>query len=360
MTAEASLRSANLSVPSALALFRHWADRGECLGGQLFVAAGGTVVADAAVGRSGLDRKAAVTDMGRLYCAVKPLTACLLARAVEAGSASFDDAARRFLPEFSGRGRDGITLRQLLSHTSGLFDYWLDPYDRGFANTVRLACRYPLPERSWYRAHRYNDVLAWTILGAVVERLYGTDLATVVTQAMELVPGHPRLCMTSPDPGDYVSCHIRRDGAFQVLPEPRPAVMFGTVNPAHGGFASARDLGLLYTELLRCVEGTGSLLGRDRARELVRQHSLVDFGSGQERACGLGFMTGVRGDGIGGGWSSDSFGHAGYISQFRVVHAFADPRHDVAVVMRLFSTGSKNNWRFHRLGEALWAELALS
>jgi hypothetical protein len=52
-----------------------------------------------------------------------------------------------------------------------------------------------------------------------------------------------------------------------------------------------------------------------------------------------------------------SLGHAGYVGRYRVVHGFADLQHRVAVAIRLFGVGAKNNWRFHRLGSALWSDL---
>lgn len=351
---------ADSAIPTVSALLSEWAGRGDCLGGQIFVWVDGRVAADVAVGRSGITRTAAATDIARLYCAVKPLVACCLARAVDMGEAEFDDRASRFLPDFSSHGRASITLRQLLSHTSGLFDHTLDPYVCGFRNIVRLACKYPLPEKSWYRLPRYNDALAWNVLAAVVEVIYSASIEDVIRQLMALVPGEPGICLTAPDPARYIPCHMPRGGSYATVPEPRSEVMFETVNPAHGGFASARDLGLLYAELVSCARGGGVLLGEACAREMTRQHSVVSFGLGDDqRTCGLGFMTNVSQDGIGGGWSHHSFGHAGYVGQYRVVHAFGDPDNRVAAAMKLFSVGSKNNWRFNRLGEALWSDLRL-
>ena len=52
----------------------------------------------------------------------KPLTATGVMVLVDRGELSLDDPVRKFLPEFSGGERDRVTVRYLLTHTSGLPD----------------------------------------------------------------------------------------------------------------------------------------------------------------------------------------------------------------------------------------------
>lgn len=348
-------------VPRTMALLRSWADAGECLGAQLFASRAGDVVADAAIGRSGPLRDASTDDVGRLYCTVKPLTACCVARAVEAGEASFDDPASRFLPAFCHGPRREVTLRQLLSHSSGLPNLRLgDPYDREFDELVQTVCSYPLDDGDWYSKPTYNNTHAWAILAAVVERLYAMAFPDVVASVVAAPARLPGLRMTWPDPERYVHCYRGRGDSFSILPEPPTAVLFRKVNAAHGGFATVRDLGMFYAELIRCATGHGDLLGEAGIREMTRVQSVVDLGLGLgEIDYGLGFFTNMRDNGTGGLWSRRSFGHVGLIGRHRVVQAFADIDHQVAVAVRLFSVGAKNNWRFHRVCSALWSDLNL-
>jgi CubicO group peptidase (beta-lactamase class C family) len=349
-------------VPRTMTLLRTWADAGECLGAQLFAWQAGKVVADVAVGRSGPLRDASTDDVGRLYCTAKPLTACCIARAVEAGQASFDDPASRFLPAFHRGPRRAITLRQLLSHSSGLPNLRLgDPYDHEFDELVQLVCAYPLDRGDWYRKPTYNNTHAWAILAAVVERIYAMAFADVVASVLTAPARLPGLRMTQPDPERYVHCYRASGDSFSVLPEPRSTALFRNVNPAHGGFATVRDLGMFYAELIRCATGQGDVLGEAAICEMTRAQSLVDLGLGlREVQYGLGFFTNMRDNGTGGHWSRRSFGHVGLIGRHRVVQAFADIDHRVAVAVRLFSVGAKNNWRFHRVCSALWSDLGLS
>src|SRR4029079_5202133 len=52
----------------------------------------------------------------------KPMTAGAVMVLRDRGELSLDDAARKSLPQFTGNGRDGVTIRHLLTHTSGLPD----------------------------------------------------------------------------------------------------------------------------------------------------------------------------------------------------------------------------------------------
>lgn len=52
----------------------------------------------------------------------KPVTAMAVMRLVDQGRIGLDDPAQKYLPEFKGDGRERITVRNLLNHTSGLPD----------------------------------------------------------------------------------------------------------------------------------------------------------------------------------------------------------------------------------------------
>ena len=52
----------------------------------------------------------------------KPLTATAIMALVDEGMLDLDAPAASYVPEFGSRGKDDITLRHLLTHTSGLDD----------------------------------------------------------------------------------------------------------------------------------------------------------------------------------------------------------------------------------------------
>jgi CubicO group peptidase (beta-lactamase class C family) len=60
---------------------------------------------------------------------------------IERGKISLDDKVAKYIPEFASEGKDAITIRQLLTHTSGLRpDVSLKPDWSGYEAAIRLAC----------------------------------------------------------------------------------------------------------------------------------------------------------------------------------------------------------------------------
>lgn len=104
----------------------------------------------------------------------KQFTAAAVVMLSEQGRFSLDDPITRFLPEGSIRWR-GITIRHLLTHTSGISDYAdsaLDPHrDYTEEELVRLAASQPLefaPGDRW----SYSST-GYVLLGIVIHRVTG-------------------------------------------------------------------------------------------------------------------------------------------------------------------------------------------
>lgn len=94
---------------------------------------------------------------------------------VERGRLDVDAPVSRYLPEFAANGKERLTVRQLLTHTSGLppglsrADAW-----SGYAEGIRRACAEPLADPPGTR-HRYSDV-NFIVLGEIVRRVGGEPL----------------------------------------------------------------------------------------------------------------------------------------------------------------------------------------
>ncbi len=91
----------------------------------LLVARNGKVEVEQGFGS--LSRKAGAkpcrTDSIFLVASIsKPVTAMAVMRLVDQNRICLHDPAQKYLPEFTGDGRERITVRNLLSHTSGLPD----------------------------------------------------------------------------------------------------------------------------------------------------------------------------------------------------------------------------------------------
>jgi beta-lactamase class C len=70
--------------------------------------------------------KARADTVFLLASITKPMTVTAVMKLVERGEISVDAPAKKYIPELTGDGRDAITVRHLLTHTSGLPDMLAD------------------------------------------------------------------------------------------------------------------------------------------------------------------------------------------------------------------------------------------
>ncbi|GAA3413027.1 serine hydrolase [Paenibacillus hodogayensis] len=157
-------------------------EKGE-FNGALLVAEGGTILAEAAFGTAdwASGRKLTVQSVFELASVSKPFTAAAIMILAEQGKLHYDDGIERWLPDFP---YTGITVRHLLTHTSGLPDYmelFLNHWD-----SRRIACNedvlrllethkpepYFLPNEQW----QYSNT-GYVLLAVIVERASGRSFA---------------------------------------------------------------------------------------------------------------------------------------------------------------------------------------
>lgn len=104
-------------------LCRAAAESGAIPGAALVVARLGNVVVNEAWGRMDRDGKRVSPETVWLIASVtKPIVCLGLCLLLERGLLTLDDPVHRHLPEFAGDDRRTVTLRHLLTHTSGLPD----------------------------------------------------------------------------------------------------------------------------------------------------------------------------------------------------------------------------------------------
>lgn len=115
-----ALRRVSDSVAAA------YLERGPVAGFALGVSREGEVLVLEGYGQADLARGRAVTreTVFRLASVTKQYTAAGILRLAEEGRVDLDDRVTEYLPDFP---ENGITLRHLLGHTSGLVDYTDDP-----------------------------------------------------------------------------------------------------------------------------------------------------------------------------------------------------------------------------------------
>jgi uncharacterized protein YbbC (DUF1343 family)/CubicO group peptidase (beta-lactamase class C family) len=93
----------------------------------------------------------------------------------ERGKVKLDATLQTYLPEFKGEGKEAITVRQLLTHTSGLRpDVSLKPRWSGYDTAIKLACA-EIPQAKPGERFIYSDI-NFFLLGEVVGRVAGRGL----------------------------------------------------------------------------------------------------------------------------------------------------------------------------------------
>jgi CubicO group peptidase (beta-lactamase class C family) len=94
---------------------------------QIAVSRGGQIIYSEAFGVSDIQSATVATPRSvmQIGSITKQFTAAAILRLVEQGAVTLDDRIEKFVPEFDPRGAK-ITLRHLLSHTSGIHRDWWD------------------------------------------------------------------------------------------------------------------------------------------------------------------------------------------------------------------------------------------
>jgi CubicO group peptidase (beta-lactamase class C family) len=149
--------------------------------GVILIAKDDDVILRKAYGKASLAYDAPMTLETRLNIASigKILTGVAIAQLVDAGKVSYDDTVGKVLPDYPNQDvRDKVTVRQLLSHTSGLGpkDYYEGPLwalrsrTRSVADYMKLVIGTPLGGEPG-KYHYSNS--GYVILGAIIERLTG-------------------------------------------------------------------------------------------------------------------------------------------------------------------------------------------
>jgi uncharacterized protein YbbC (DUF1343 family)/CubicO group peptidase (beta-lactamase class C family) len=148
-------------------------------GAVVIVGHGGQVVYRRAYGMRSLEpvqEKMTLDTIFDMASLTKPLvTATAVMQLYEQGRIGVDDPVARYLPEFAAAGKDGITVRDLLTHYSGLPpDLPLAEPWQGKATAYQLAFAIQ-PLRPAGVRFQYSDI-NFIVLGALVERVSGLSL----------------------------------------------------------------------------------------------------------------------------------------------------------------------------------------
>jgi CubicO group peptidase (beta-lactamase class C family) len=309
------------------------------LPGAVFVAReGGRETAAVAVGRAVVVPESIPATLETIYdlaSLTKPLvTALLVAMEVEAGRLALDDAAARYLVEFDCDDKRHITLRDLLTHSSGLprwVPFYLLPGDP--ARVAEEIGGLPLDYATGTRVV-YSDP-NYVALGFALERMTGASLDVLFA---ERVAGPLGLADTGYRPDEALRPRIAASETGNV----HERAMVGDEGAAYHGWRSHVIWGEVHdgnTHFLGGVAGHAGLFGTAREVALVAEQFLpgsrllaraetfesfrTNFTPGLEEHRSIGWMLASTPDSSAGpALAADAFGHTGFTG----TSVWVDPR----------------------------------
>ena len=277
------------------------------------------------------DPDSTLYDLASLTKIVATTTALMLL--VDRGRVQLDAPVARYIPEFHGPGTGGITVRKLLTHTSGL---------RAYAPAIPRCSRQRDRRSAWCSAATpiappgarvvYSDLNA-ILAGEIVRRVAGAPLDVVAAREIFQPLGLHRTLFR---PGRELLPQIAPTGLWHGHPiagvvNDQNAARLGGVAGHAGLFASGADLARFAQFILR--EGAlpgGPLVRAETVRMFTTRATPLRPGTKEARALGWQALpTGEQVSSAGTLFGPRSFGHTGWTG----TSLWIDPDRDLFVVL---------------------------
>lgn len=290
-----------------------------------------------------------------VYSSTKGAATLVTALLVQEGVLDLDELVVRHWPEFAAAGKDTITLRDVLTHRSGVIGVDGGLSADELADDAVIARRLS-PQRPYWRpgsAYGYGGFVTFAMVNEVIRRVTGHSLQEIYDERIRLPYGLdfylglpaaeeerflPIQGWTA-TPEQEAAFWSNTPGPDSILgvgyglnsTPPLDQVAFANTRavrangPASaGGVASARGLAGLYAAAVWGIDGRPPLLKPDTVGEFSMLHSTGgDLVRGDQGKYALGFEAkGMRYAFL----SVNAFGHDGSAGS----EAFADPRSGIA------------------------------
>jgi CubicO group peptidase (beta-lactamase class C family) len=273
-------------------------------------------------GPSAVPDEHSLWDLASLSKVVGMTTAMM--QLFEQGKVDLDAPLQRYIPEWQGPHKELVTIRHLITHTSGLPAF--KPYDQQTHDPdslAKLMFATPLDTLPGVRMI-YSDIGAY-MLGRLVERLSGETLDQYVlnhvfrplgmNETMYRPPSSlkPRIAPTEIDP-------VRGGKVWGMVHDER-AYYLGGVSAHAGIFSSAYDL----ARFARMYLNNGTLDGV----RIIRPETIDLFTTRQVQDRALGWQKPDGSNSAGHLMSERAFGHTGFTG----TSIWIDPARDVFVIL---------------------------
>jgi CubicO group peptidase (beta-lactamase class C family) len=293
-----------------------------------------------------------------LFSAAKAVTAMAVHKLEELGALSIDDRVADHVPEFARHGKEGITLRHVLSHRAGIPTLPRDAFDLDLITDPEwmqaMVCGLR-PSAVVGGPPAYHAVVGGFVMEVVTRHADGRSLRDVLDQEIRRPLGLGRLTL-GVDPADAESVAenvatglrpllpleafmwralgARWDHVLQLSNDPR---FLTAVIPSANVIVTARDIAAFYQCLLNGGELDGTRVFDEgtvaRALEHQDEGTPVDRMLSLPMRYGSGFMLGAEQVSLFGWDHPRAFGHIGMSNLF----TWADPDRDLVVA--LLTTG---------------------
>jgi CubicO group peptidase (beta-lactamase class C family) len=253
-------------------------------------------------------------------------TTSAMMQLVEQGKIALDAPVQRYLPKWRGRNKDRVTIRDLLTHRSGL-PAFKQYFKENVSPDSTLQLFYNTPLDTVPGARMVYSDIGVILLGKVVERVSGERLDRYLSRHVFVPLGMtdtryrpdssllPRIAPTENDP--WRGRHLRGEVHDE------NAAALGGISAHAGLFSSARDL----DRLARAYLNGGVLNGVRLARaSTIAQFTTVQDSLFSSRA--LGWDT-PPGAGSGHYLTRPAFGHTGFTG----TSLWIAPQHDLYVML---------------------------
>ncbi len=261
-------------------------------------------------------RAVCVDTLFDLASITKLFVTTLALRAVAEKKVQLDGPLTHIFPEWNGKPHAAITLRMLLSHTSGMnsgADY-RELLDR---NVVAFALERELSAEPGERVI-YSD-LGFIAVGELLQRLAQRSLRALARPAIYAPPARLRESIPATEDDGW-------RGRVQGFVHDEKAYLMGGTAGHAGIFGSAADVAALAEEYLALPAGrTSNSLPAELAREAISEQA---FDPVLRRGLGWALKT-TDENSCGRYLSSQTFGHTGFVGTC----VWADPQRDCSGVL---------------------------
>jgi D-alanyl-D-alanine carboxypeptidase len=214
-----------------------------------------------------------------LGSANKMFTAVAIMTLVDQGKVQLDGSIGRYIPDYpNAEAREEVTIHHLLTHTSGIGDFFNDEYFvrkkaiRSVAELLPLFAKDSLQFRPGEKWQYSNG--GYAVLGRVIELVSGMPYEEYVQLHVFAPAGMRR---TSGDPREpYARGHtfMRQDGSIALSPDVNDFALPATGSPAGGWYSTVEDL-VAFARAFR----EGRLVSAESLKRMLTPYVATDRGT---------------------------------------------------------------------------------